>query len=66
MKGQSGISQLLFPYSTQSPRLNGCSQHIQILAHFLKRGGRRYQNRDCSIKINIFRNFSSEKLGSFL
>lgn len=42
MKGQSNISQLLLSYSTQSPRLNGCSQHPQILAHFFKkrrRGG---------------------------
>lgn len=39
MKGQSNISQLLLSYSTQSPRLNGCSQHPQILAHFLKKGG---------------------------
>lgn len=37
MKGQSSNSQLQLPYSTQSARLNGCSQHPQILAHFFKR-----------------------------
>lgn len=64
MKGQSksSTSQLLLSYSTQSPWLNGCSQHPQILALFFLGGGDKI---GLAPSKSIYTEIYYEKLGSF-